>query len=172
MNRRSLTLALAFCCLPLSVPGAENPGGGKADVTLTRVSVNRAQLEERDLMASDWKIRLTNNSSRPRWIATVAQKTREAYLLLRNPKQISYQVLEKSGGRWTDSQMGWSMLFGPRDHWLLLEPGKSFEFVAPILDRFETDPAEVRLSLQIATDSDKKKVETLLSETFVHKAQP
>lgn len=173
MNRRSLITYIAFSIFAVAAFADADVelGGSMAGVTLTRVSVNRTKLEGRDVIVSDWQIRLTNTSSLPRWVAAVSQKTTSTYLVKRNPKQVSYLVLEKSGERWSDTQMGWSTMIGPKDTWITIEPGESFEFVVPIFDRFKADPAKVRLSFKIATNLEKKDVKTLLSEPFEHKAE-
>jgi murein L,D-transpeptidase YcbB/YkuD len=174
VKRRSLVALVAFAitAFPAFADLNEDRGGSVAGVTLTRVSVNRNKLEDRNLTVSDWKIRLTNTSPLPRWVATVAQKSPSTYLVKRNPKQVSYLVLEKRGEDWSDSQTGWSTVIGPKNSWITIEPGESFEFTVPIPDRFKTDPATVRLSLQVATDPEKKDVKTLLSEPAEHKADP
>lgn len=166
------TLSIALIAFAPFLCGAgeqkEAPDGSAFDISLTRTSVKKGGIKSHKLTVSDWSIRLANNSSKPRWIQTVSQKTSSKYLIERNPEQVSYRVFEKRGKVWVDTQIGWSMLIGPKAKWLKIKPGEKFDFVIPIFDRFETEPASIRLEIQITEDPTGKKVGNLVTRTFEH----
>ena len=164
-------LSLVIIFTPLLSFGDEaqkKHDGEAAGLLLTRISVNKTEIRDPKIAISDWRVRLKNTSSQPRWIPAVAKKTTSNYLIVRNPKQISYYVFEKRGAEWVDTDMGWRTFIGPKDKWHRIEPGEGFEFTIPIVDRFENDPASVRIEMRVAVEADSKKFETLVTNPFTH----